>query len=113
MGRSSNLECSACGYTASFIVGALMSDHGYVSRWPVSCADCSEISSANVLAAPLTCSKCGSRKVVELQDNRHAGDGGKTVLSLHGRILKDGRYKCPRCGNFKLRMGWLTPAYVD
>jgi predicted RNA-binding Zn-ribbon protein involved in translation (DUF1610 family) len=113
MGRSSNLKCSACGYNASFIVGALMSDHGDISRWPVSCADCNEISSANVLASPLKCSKCGSNNVVELQDN-HAGGGGGTILSLHGRVLKDGRYKCPRCGKFELRTErGLDPPWVD
>jgi DNA-directed RNA polymerase subunit RPC12/RpoP len=86
-----------------------------VSRWPVSCADCNEISSANVLASPLTCSKCGSRNVVELQDT-HAGDGGGTMLlsGEDGRVLKDGRYKCPRCGKFELRTErGLDPAWVD
>jgi DNA-directed RNA polymerase subunit RPC12/RpoP len=115
MGRSSNLKCSGCGYSASFTVGALMSDDGNVCRWPVSCADCNEISSANVLASPLQCSNCGSRNVVELQDV-HAGDGGGTMLlrGEEGRVLKDGRYKCPRCGKFELRTErGLDPAWVD
>jgi predicted RNA-binding Zn-ribbon protein involved in translation (DUF1610 family) len=113
MGRSSSLECSACGYSVRFIVGALFRDQGSISRWPVSCADCNEISSANVLASPLKCSNCGSNNVVELQDN-HAGDGGGTILSLHGRVLKDGRYKCPRCGKFELRTErGLDPPWVD
>jgi DNA-directed RNA polymerase subunit RPC12/RpoP len=115
MGRASSLECSACGYSVRFIVGALFRDQESISRWPVSCADCNEISSANVLASPLQCSKCGSRNVVELQDAL-AGDGGGTMLlsGEDGRVLKDGRYKCPRCGKFELRTErGLDPAWVD
>ena len=82
------------------------------SAWPVTCLDCREITSANTCKSPLVCGKCGSSNVIELQDSRtHAGDGERTVLQAWDRKLTDGRYKCPRCGQFELRLSGPTMCF--
>lgn len=82
-----------------------MSSFREFSAWPVACLDCREITAANTRKSPLVCGKCGSSNVIELQDTRtYAGDGERTVLQAWDLKLTDGRYKCPHCGQFELRV---------
>ena len=105
MGQSSRAYCSACGYQVGIRVGGPRAGFREYSAWPVTCAVCRAITSANTCKLPLVCRECGSSNVIELQDSRtYTGDGERTVLQAWNRKLTDGRYKCPRCGGFELRV---------
>jgi hypothetical protein len=87
------------------LIGGLMETFQEVSYWPVACADCRAITSANTREIPLVCSECGSSNVIELQDARtYAGDSGWTILQDFDRKLPDGHYKCPNCEKFELEL---------
>jgi predicted RNA-binding Zn-ribbon protein involved in translation (DUF1610 family) len=109
MGKSATVRCGACGYKAGITIGGTMAGFEEYSSWPVTCLNCKAITNANTRKSPLACGKCGSENVIELQDARtYAGDGTDDVLMAWERTLTDGRYKCPQCQRFELRVGRPT-----
>jgi hypothetical protein len=106
MGQTSDAHCFACGYDIELTISGARSSSNEYSNWPVSCADCHTISSANIRALPLRCANCNSQKVTELQDpSVYAGDGTRDKLRNLDRVLTDGHYLCPVCHKFELRIG--------
>ena len=100
------VRCTACGYEAGIAIGGARESFEEYSAWPVTCADCRAITNANTQKSPLACDDCSSENVIELQDPRtYAGDGTDEVLRAWERKLTNGRYKCPQCRRFKLRVG--------
>jgi transposase-like protein len=104
MGQTNDAHCLSCGYdTALTIGGAMMSP---VCYWPVSCPACRAITRADMRKLPVACEECGSTDVIELgHPLTNAGDGKRVVITCYDWRLTDGRYQCPACGKFELRIG--------
>lgn len=102
--HSTDAHCFSCGYDTFLMVGSLMSNCQVYWAKPVICESCNAITTANFIAAELTCETCKSSNVSPVQDpaNRLGDDDrefAKWALDLPGR------YKCPKCGTFELRFG--------
>ena len=103
--KTAQAYCKSCGYEVGLTIGGLRKTFQEVSYWPVTCAGCRAITSANTRLLPLVCGECGSSNVVEIQESRtYAGDGEETILQDFDRQLRDGLYKCPQCSKFQLQL---------
>ena len=71
------------GYDTFLMLGGGMANHTTYAVWPVSCAQCSAITTANFKQPPLACEVCRSTKVVPVSDPREwKGDGGSEPMPL-------------------------------
>jgi hypothetical protein len=103
MGHSASARCSACGYGAFLMLGAGRSDFKERASWPVSCATCAKITTANYYKRPLVCEACEGTEVVPLNDPSVWQGDGEQMDRWANLTLSDGHYRCPKCGKFELR----------
>jgi hypothetical protein len=117
--NSIDAHCFSCGYDRLLNTGGLISNFHVYSAGPVNCESCSEITTANYKAMPLTCEVCNSSSVLPIndptcrlgdEDSGFDGLGGillplATNLSKRNEPSLLGHYKCPKCGKFELRFG--------
>ena len=105
MGTSTDAHCFACSYDSFLMLGGGRANHSTYAAWPVSCRNCSSITTANFKASPLACTECGSEDVAPMTDPAMRKGGSKVVERWADLALVDGEYRCPQCGQFALRFG--------
>lgn len=129
MGTGVYAECSSCGYSESYAVGGGMNNHLTYAAWPVYCDECDKLTLANYYDEPLTCLRCGSTGVTELNDTANRKGTGEVLVDWRVRssrdniepkwwekllgkkieptartlVVTDAHYRCPKCGEFELR----------
>jgi hypothetical protein len=82
-----------------------MDNHTTYAAWPVTCESCSAVTTANFKQSPLVCGKCNGSKAVPITDSREWMGDGEVIVNWGELTLTDGRYRCPKCGEFELRFG--------
>lgn len=109
MGTSANAECASCGYEEQLALGGGMRNFQTYAAWPVWCDACRRVTTANHLAEPIACERCGSDAVKMASDPAVWRGDGKVTITWNDLKLTDGHYRCPRCDAFTLsfRDGWM------
>jgi hypothetical protein len=88
MGTQRDASCDFCGYSTCVTEGGTMRGFAEYSAKPVSCPTCRAITSANERKLPLTCDKCGSAGVTELENLRR--DEGPEEMSPLDLLDREG-----------------------
>ena len=87
------------------MLGGGMANHTTYEAWPVTCKDCSAITTANFKQTPLVCEVCKSDNVAKIT-NPHEWKGDGEVFESWGDLtLTNGHYRCPKCDKLELRFG--------
>ena len=109
MGSSVKAACE-CGYSSEAMIGGGMMNFMTTCLFPAICSDCHELVEVNLLAERQTCEACESERVQAYDQEQLLGElGSEVVVDWHHAekglavALTDGRYLCPKCGQFKLR----------
>ena len=106
MGCSVIASCG-CGVQEFIQVGGGMLTFTTECWFPAMCRSCHSLVIVNLLRKEMRCPKCGSRKVIPYDDPsliRVTGDEivaswNVESLSPSERVLTNGRYMCPKCGD--------------
>ena len=106
MGTSTDAHCYSCGYDELLLIGSGRSDMHTNLQWPVRCNGCVGITTANWKISPLKCNACGSTDVAALDTPKDLRDEGTGYGATWGLMqLKVGRYRCPKCADFQMKIG--------
>ncbi|RCW87578.1 hypothetical protein C7476_101344 [Phyllobacterium bourgognense] len=103
MGTSASANCSNCGYSTHLTLGGGMLNHMTFAAWPVRCAKCEAITTANYKNAPLVCEQCSSAEVLAISDPANWSGDGRPLENWGKLVLTDGHYRCPKCETLELR----------
>ncbi len=117
MGRTTNVECEACGYADMIVVGGGMRTMHADNLWPVACKQCKRIVSSKINQTPVVCEACASADVTplgriaplfgpvidEMSWDERVAATAKEKIRCYDRVLEDVKYVCPRCGALELR----------
>ncbi len=85
------------------MLGGGMRNYATFAAWPVSCAACSAITTANFKQTPLTCLECASGNVLPISDPLQWKGDGHVIERWGDLTLTDGHYRCPKCNKLELR----------
>jgi Zn finger protein HypA/HybF involved in hydrogenase expression len=114
MGSEVNATCKCGLNTIIRIGGGSGGVSATVCYFPCLCANCYNLVQASLIGASPQCPECQSTKLIPYDDPSLVLSAGKSVVNVWNMWnsvigepvrkleLTDGKYKCPKCGNFTL-----------
>lgn len=105
MGMILNVHCARCTYRTSTTLGGGREDFETFSEWPIHCRDCEEITTTNTTVDPQICLKCSGTDVTLYADGNLVEHATFDTQRWGKLTLTNGKYYCPKCGQFAVRFG--------
>jgi hypothetical protein len=102
MGIGVEFSCSSCAYSGFGDVGGGREDYHVDLPFPIYCRVCVDVTSANMLSKPLTCTRCKGVEVIPYSADGLKKGGTRNVASAFDFELTNADHFCPKCEAFAL-----------
>ena len=113
MGSIIDAKCKCGSKKDNMFLGGGFSNFMTKASFPYYCEDCKSLFIGDRLAKKVKCKKCKSENIYPYDDKRACKRKGREVFKWNITdckkdkdevvlILTDGKYICPKCGEYKL-----------